>query len=121
MVWEKKTGKPLHNAIVWLDTRTRSSVEKLASCASDGVGSFKSKVGLPISTYFSAVKLNWLLNNVSTVKEAAKDDQLAFGTIDSWLIYKLTGGKVHVTDVTNASRTMLMSLDTLDWDDEMCK
>jgi glycerol kinase len=124
VVWDRNTGLPLHNAIVWLDTRTKSLVEELvARTPSKDRMHFSKICGLPFSTYFSAVKLRWLLDNVHAVKHANLEDRLMVGTIDSWLIYKLTGGKpggVHVTDVSNASRTMLMNLKTLQWDDEVC-
>ncbi|KAJ3315891.1 hypothetical protein HDV04_000098 [Boothiomyces sp. JEL0838] len=120
-VWDKETGKPLHKAIVWLDVRTRELVQELINkTESKDAKHFSKKCGLPLSTYFSAVKLKWLLNNVPQVQEAHKDNRLMFGTVDSWLLYKLTGG-VHATDVTNASRTMLMDLETLQWDDEICQ
>ncbi|KAJ3211670.1 hypothetical protein HK099_007950 [Clydaea vesicula] len=123
VVWGKSTGKSLHNAVVWLDTRTKSTVEKLVSkTKSKKTNEFVSIVGLPLSTYFSGVKLNWLLEHVPAVSEAKSNNNLLFGTIDSWLIYKLTGGLnggKHLTDVTNASRTMLLNLETLQWDKKM--
>jgi glycerol kinase len=120
VVWNRKTGRPYYNAIVWQDTRT----DKIASALErDGRGEIiRQKAGLPPATYFSGGKIAWILDNVpGTRKDAEKGDAL-FGNTDSWLLWNLTGGPdggVHVTDVTNASRTMLMNLDTLDWDDEL--
>ncbi|KAI8870953.1 glycerol kinase [Ramicandelaber brevisporus] len=117
--WDSETGKALCNAIVWDDTRTKDIVAQLAdkhpSKSRDGT---RPLCGLPLTTYFSAVKLRWMLDNVPAVKAADEKGTLRFGTVDSWLIYKLTGGKVHATDVTNASRTMLMDINTLQWSDE---
>uniref|UniRef100_A0A8C7C8R9 Probable glycerol kinase n=1 Tax=Oncorhynchus kisutch TaxID=8019 RepID=A0A8C7C8R9_ONCKI len=123
LVWDKETGEPLYNAIVWLDLRTQSTVERLIN-STPGKNKNHLKTGLPISTYFSAVKLRWLMDNVEEVAEAVLTHRAMFGTVDSWLIWCLTGGKsggVHVTDVTNASRTMLFNIHTLDWDSELCK
>jgi glycerol kinase len=119
VVWNKKTGQPYHNAIVWQDTRTSDIVARLS--AEGGADRFREKVGLPISTYFSATKLIWLLENVEGLRGDAEKGDALFGTIDTWLVWKLTGGKAHVTDVTNASRTLLMNLYTLDWDDALLK
>ncbi|KAF9116887.1 Glycerol kinase [Mortierella sp. AM989] len=120
VVWDRNTGAPLHNAIVWSDTRTSDVVRNL--CDTDkGADAVKDICGLPITTYFSAVKLRWLLENSPQVKEAHENGNLMFGTVDSWLIYNLSGGVdggVHVTDVTNASRTMLMDIRTLKWSDK---
>ncbi|PRQ50559.1 glycerol kinase [Rosa rugosa] len=119
LVWSKSTGCPLYNAIVWMDARTSSVCRKLEKELSGGRTHFSEICGLPISTYFSAMKLLWLMENVDTVKEAIKSGDALFGTIDTWLIWNLTGGLkggVHVTDVSNASRTMLMNLKTLEWD-----
>ncbi|KAM4602072.1 glycerol kinase-like isoform 1-T1 [Polymixia lowei] len=125
LVWDKETGEPLYNAIVWLDLRTQSTVESLINkTPGRNKNHLKHKTGLPISTYFSAVKLRWLLDNVDKVQEAVLSNRAMFGTIDSWLIWCLTGGKsggVHCTDVTNASRTMLFNIHTMDWDPELCK
>ncbi|HEU4911477.1 MAG TPA: glycerol kinase GlpK, partial [Actinomycetes bacterium] len=120
VVWNKRTGRPYHNAIVWQDTRT----DRIASALErDGKGDvIREKAGLPPATYFSGGKIKWILDNVDGVKEAAEKGEAVFGNTDSWLLWHLTGGKdggVHVTDVTNASRTMLMNLETLDWDDEL--
>ncbi|KAI1295247.1 Glycerol kinase [Mortierella claussenii] len=121
VVWDRKTGKPLHNAIVWSDTRTKDIVREYCSSSENGADAIKDICGLPITTYFSAVKLRWLLDNSEEVKEAHDNNNMMFGTVDSWLIYNLTGGLeggAHVTDVTNASRTMLMDIRTLKWSDK---
>ncbi|KAL8501996.1 hypothetical protein ACS0TY_021216 [Phlomoides rotata] len=124
VVWSKSTGLPLYNAIVWMDARTSSICRKLEKELSGGRTHFVEACGLPISTYFSALKLLWLFENVDKVKESVKKGDALFGTIDSWLIWNLTGGKeggLHVTDVSNASRTMLMNLNTLEWDETILK
>ncbi len=118
IVWDRATGKPIHHAIVWQDTRTQDAVDALA--AEGGVRRFAEKTGLPLATYFSATKIAWILDHVDGARERAEAGELAFGTPDSWLLWNLTGGAVHATDVTNASRTLLMNLETLDWDDELC-
>jgi glycerol kinase len=120
VVWDKTTGKPVYNAIVWQDTRTQDIVDRLA--ADGGTDRFKSKVGLPLATYFSGTKIVWILENVEGAREKAEAGDLLFGTTDSWVTWNLTGGVdggVHVTDVTNASRTLFMDLETLQWDDEI--
>ncbi|MDX1688762.1 MAG: glycerol kinase GlpK [Candidatus Promineifilaceae bacterium] len=122
VVWDKTTGEPYYNAIVWQDTRTDRIVNALAR--DGGQDRFRPKVGLPLATYFSGPKVKWILENVDGVREAAERGDAVFGNIDTWLIWNLTGGPdggKHVTDVTNASRTMLMDLETLDWDDEICE
>ncbi|MCL4125198.1 UNVERIFIED_CONTAM: hypothetical protein GTU68_062180, partial [Idotea baltica] len=125
IVWDKITGRPLYNAIVWLDARTASTVEDiLKDTPGQNKDYFKESCGLPISTYFSAVKLRWLFENVAAVKEALAKDRLIFGTVDSWLLWNLTGGYdggLHITDITNASRTLLMNLRSLNWDPALCK
>ena len=113
VVWEKATGKPIANAIVWQDTRNAELVRRLGGV--EGQNRFRSVCGLPLATYFSGPKLAWLLDSIDGARQAAERGDLLFGTMDSWLIWKLTGA--HVTDVTNASRTMLMNLATLDWDE----
>jgi glycerol kinase len=121
IVWDKLTGKPYHNAIVWQDTRTDKIVASLGK--EGGQDRFRSKVGLPLATYFSGPKISWILENVEGVRKHAEEGRAIFGNIDTWLIWNLTGGihgGKHVTDVTNASRTMLMDLETLAWDEEMC-
>jgi len=120
IVWEKATGKPVYNAIVWQDTRTDKICNELA--ADGGQDRFRPKTGLPLATYFSGPKIKWILDNVPGVREKAEKGEVIFGNIDTWVIWNLTGGPqggVHVTDVSNASRTMLMNLETLDWDDEI--
>ena len=119
VVWDKVTGKPIHNALVWQDTRTAGICVELAKTG--GQDRYRTKVGLPLATYFSGPKITWLLNNVIGARERAEAGDVLFGTIDTWLIWNLTGRKVHVTDVTNAGRTMLMNLATLDWDDEILR
>lgn len=120
VVWDRNTGKPYYNAIVWQDTRTDDICKKLA--IDDDMGCFRKKVGLPLATYFSGPKIKWILDNVDGVKEAAENGTAIFGNMDTWIVWWLTGGPdggKHVTDVTNASRTMLMNLETLEWDSEM--
>ncbi len=120
VVWNKNTGEPVYNAIVWQDTRTQHIVDRLA--ADGGVERFKKKVGLPLATYFSGTKIVWILENVEGARAQAEAGDLLFGTTDSWVLWNLTGGTeggVHVTDVTNASRTLFMDLETLQWDDEI--
>ncbi len=120
VVWNRKTGKPYHNAIVWQDTRTDRICNELAK--EGGQDRFRSRVGLPLATYFSGPKLKWLLDNVAGVRADAEKGEAIFGNIDTWLIWNLTGGVnsgAHVTDMTNASRTMLMNLKTCDWDGEI--
>ena len=120
LVWSRKTGRPYYNAIVWQDTRT----DRIASALErEGKGDvIRRKAGLPPATYFSAGKVQWILENVDGVRAAAEAGEAIFGNTDTWLLWNLTGGTrggVHITDVTNASRTMLMDLETLDWDDEL--
>ena len=114
VVWDRKTGKPLCNAIVWQDRRTASICDELKSAGHEAL--IRSKTGLVIDAYFSATKWKWILEHVDGAKEKALNGELAVGTVDSWLIWNLTGGAVHVTDVTNASRTMLFNIHTLSWD-----
>lgn len=120
IIWDKVTGKPLYNAIIWLDNRTMDTADRLLDKTPGRNKDYlKGRCGLPISTYFSAVKIKWLLDNVPEVVEAIEQNRCLFGTVDSWIIWNLTGGKeggVHVTDVTNACRTMLMDYETLEWD-----
>jgi len=120
VVWDRKTGAPIHNALVWQDTRTQGIVDELS--ADGGQDRFREKAGLPLATYFSGTKVKWILDNVEGARAKAEAGELMFGNIDTWVIWNLTGGidgGVHVTDVSNASRTMLMDLATLEWDDEL--
>ncbi|OBZ87649.1 Glycerol kinase [Choanephora cucurbitarum] len=117
VAWNKKTGEPLRNTIVWSDVRTDDIVREYKQ--KENASIVQQKTGLDITSYFTAVKYRWMLDNDENVKKALEEDNVCFGTVDSWLIYKLSGGKAHVTDVTNASRTLLMNLDTLKWDPEL--
>jgi len=122
VVWDRKTGKPVYNAIVWQDTRTDVIINEFAK--DGGQDRLRAKVGLPLATYFSGPKVKWILDNVAGARAKAEAGDLLFGNIDTWCIWNLTGGVsggVHVTDVSNASRTMLMNLGTLDWDPEILK
>jgi glycerol kinase len=119
LVWDRFTGKPIHNAIVWQDRRTAGVCDRLRARKLDKM--IRRKTGLVIDAYFSATKVQWILQNVRGARERAKAGDLAFGTVDSWLIWNLTGGKVHVTDASNASRTMLYDISKGDWDDELLK
>jgi glycerol kinase len=129
VVWDKLTGQPLYHAIVWHDTRTADIVHRLKNGEGEGFpvaggDRFRAATGLPLATYFSAVKLIWMLENVPGLREKAEKGEALFGNMDTWLIWKLSGGTkggVHVTDVTNASRTMLMNLQTLQWDEDILK
>lgn len=118
LVWERSTGKPVYNAIVWQDTRTDAICEELGALGG-GADRYKDKVGLPLATYFSGPKIRWILDNVEGARAKAERGELLFGTMDTWLLWNMTGGPdggIHITDVTNASRTMLMDLATLQWD-----
>jgi glycerol kinase len=120
LIWDKRTGKPLHNALVWQDTRVDSIVEEFAR--DGGRDRLRDKTGLPLASYFSGLKLRWLLDNVPGAREKAAAGDVLFGNIDTWLVWNLTGGVdggCHITDVTNASRTQLMNLRSLDWDEEI--
>ena len=115
VLWDRATGKPVHPAIVWQDTRTAALAERLEGA--EGPDRFRARCGLPLSTYFSGPKIAWLLEAQPDLRSRAEAGDVLFGTIDSWLLWNLTG--VHATDVTNASRTMLMNLETLEWDPVM--
>lgn len=117
VVWNRKTGKPIYNAIVWQDRRTADYCRRIAEDGHEKL--IQEKTGLLIDSYFSASKINWILNHVKGARTLAEKGELAFGTIDSWLIYNLTNGQKHITDVTNASRTLLFNIHDLDWDDEL--
>jgi len=117
VIWDAETGDPVYNAIVWQDKRTSNLCDNLKDRGLED--KIKEKTGLVVDSYFSATKIKWILDNVDGVREKAEQGQLRFGTIDSWLIWKLTGGKLHITDYTNASRTMLYNIFDLKWDDEL--
>jgi glycerol kinase len=117
LVWDRATGQPISNAIVWQDRRTASACDRLKARGLAGL--IRRKTGLVVDAYFSATKLQWILNNVPGAKAKAKAGALAFGTIDSWLVWNLTGGRQHITDPSNASRTMLFNIRTGTWDDEL--
>jgi glycerol kinase len=117
LVWERKSGRPVYNAIVWQDRRTSGYCDELKEKGYAAV--IREKTGLVIDSYFSGTKIKWILDNVEGAREKARRGELAFGTVDSWLIWKLTQGRTHITDVTNASRTMLYNINKLEWDDEM--
>ncbi|MEO7673243.1 MAG: glycerol kinase GlpK, partial [Pyrinomonadaceae bacterium] len=116
IVWDRKTGLPIHNATVWQDRRTSefcNEIRRSHECI------IREKTGLEVDAYFSASKISWILNNVEGARERAESGELAFGTVDSWLIWKLTDGRRHITDVSNASRTMLFNINSLKWDEEL--
>ncbi len=124
MVWDRRTGQPLYNAIVWQDTRTKKLCDTLAAESELGQDRFRAVTGLPLATYFAGPKVKWMMENVPAVREAAEKGHALFGTMDTWVIWWLTGGPrggAHITDVTNASRTLLMDLKTLDWDADLLK
>jgi glycerol kinase len=117
IVWDKKTGKPIHNAIVWQDRRTASYCNELKKEGHDKT--IQEKTGLIVDSYFSGTKIKWILDNVDGAREKAENGSIVFGTVDSWLLWNLTAGTVHATDITNASRTMLFNIHTLQWDEEL--
>src|SRR5215470_15287686 len=118
VVWDRESGKPIHNAIVWQDRRTTAFCKELVAA---GHGeAVQKKTGLLIDPYFSGTKVAWLLDHVAGARDAAERGELAFGTIDSFLLWRLTGGTVHATDATNASRTMLFNIHTQSWDEDLC-
>ena len=117
VIWDRKTGKPVYNAIVWQDRRTASMCEQLTEQGATSL--FQEKTGLVIDAYFSGTKIKWIMDNDPTIRRRAQNGELAFGTIDTWLIWKLTNGQSHVTDVTNASRTLIYNIHNLKWDDEL--
>src|SRR5947208_9200709 len=117
VVWDRKSGKPICNAIVWQDRRTAGICDKLKARGLEPL--VRKKTGLVLDAYFSGTKLEWILRHVKGARQKAKAGELAFGTVDSWLVWNLTGGKQHVTDVSNASRTLLLNLKTGEWDEEL--
>src|SRR5947209_2805130 len=117
VVWNRTTGKPIWNAIVWQDRRTSDYCQSLVKKGEDK--KIREKTGLIADAYFSATKIKWILDHIEGAKELANKSELAFGTIDCWLLWNLTAGKVHATDVSNASRTMLFNIHTLEWDKEL--
>jgi glycerol kinase len=119
LLWDRKTGQPIHNAIVWQDRRTAAFCDQLKHAGH--TETIQQKTGLVIDAYFSASKIRWLLDNVPGARDRANRGELAFGTIDTWLLHKLTAGALHITDATNASRTMLYNIRTNQWDDDLLK
>ena len=119
VIWEKRSGQPIHNAIVWQDRRTASFCDELKTKGADKI--IQQKTGLVVDAYFSATKIKWILDHVPGAREKANKGELCFGTIDSWLLWKLTNGKSHATDVSNASRTMLFNIHSLGWDEDLLK
>ena len=120
VLWDKETGKPVYKAIVWQCRRTSPRCDQLKSIKG-GTEFFRKRTGLPVDAYFSATKIEWILKNVKGALEKARSGKLLFGTTDTWVLWKLTGGKVHATDYTNASRTMLFNIEKLEWDKEILK
>jgi glycerol kinase len=123
VIWDKTTGEPIHHAIVWQDTRTQAICDELGALGG-GAERYRGKTGLPLATYFAGPKARWILDNVEGARERAERGELAFGTMDTWVLWNATGGiegGLHVTDPTNASRTLLMNIDTLEWDPELCE
>jgi glycerol kinase len=118
IIWDKKTGQPLYNAIVWQDRRTAPICEEIKK-KKDVAKYIMDSTGLVIDPYFSATKIKWILDNVKGARKRAEDGELCFGTVDTWLTYKLTGGQLHITDYSNASRTMLFNIKTKKWDDKI--
>lgn len=116
VVWDRITGRPIYNAIVWQDRRTSGFCNEIRTSCGQLI---REKTGLEVDAYFSASKIKWILDNVEGARERAESGELAFGTVDSWLIWKLTNADLHVTDVSNASRTMLFNINSLEWDDEL--
>ena len=119
VIWDRNTGIPIYNAIVWQDRRTATFCDELKDNGLEKV--IQEKTGLLADSYFSGTKVKWILDNVEGAREKAEKGELCFGTIDTWLIWKLTGGKIHATDVSNASRTMLCNIETCQWDGELQK
>jgi glycerol kinase len=118
IIWDRATGKPIYNAIVWQDRRTSEFCSQVRAQHADLI---RRKTGLEVDAYFSASKIRWLLDNVEGAREQAGRGELAFGTVDTWLVWQMTGGGLHITDVSNASRTMLFNIESLEWDDELLR
>lgn len=116
IIWDRVTGEPIHNAIVWQDRRTSERCNRIRASHGEFI---RQRTGLEVDAYFSASKIAWLLENVAKARERAGAGDLAFGTVDAWLVWKLTGGRLHITDVSNASRTLLFNIHSLDWDQEL--
>lgn len=116
LIWDRKTGEPIHNAIVWQDRRTSDLCNAIREAHGELI---RSKTGLEVDAYFSASKIKWLLDNIPGVRDRAENGEFAFGTVDTWLVWKLTHGKLHITDPSNASRTMLYNINSLEWDNEL--
>ncbi len=116
LIWDRKTGEPIHNAIVWQDRRTSDICNEIRETHGELI---RSKTGLEVDAYFSASKIKWLVDNLPGVRSRAENGELAFGTVDTWLVWKLTNGKLHITDPSNASRTMLYNINSLEWDNEL--
>ncbi|MBM4026177.1 MAG: glycerol kinase GlpK [Planctomycetes bacterium] len=119
LVWDRKTGEPIYNAIVWQDRRTSACCDEFKQAGL--AETIRQKTGLVLDAYFSATKVRWVLNHVPGARQRAQAGELAFGTVDSWLVWKLTGGRVHATDISNASRTLLFNIHEQKWDTELCK
>jgi glycerol kinase len=118
VLWERSTGRPVHRAVVWQDRRTAAMCQRLAEDGAEQL--IRDRTGLLLDAYFSGTKIAWLLDNVDGLRRRAEDGEIVFGTVDSWLVHRLTDGQVHATDATNASRTLLMDLDRVEWDQELC-
>lgn len=118
VIWDKKTGKPVYNAIVWQDRRTSAFCNEIRARYADLI---REKTGLEVDAYFSASKINWILSNVEGAREKAENGEILFGTVDSWLVWNLTNGAKHLTDVSNASRTMIFDINSLSWDEELLR
>ncbi len=119
IVWDRETGEPVMNAIVWQDRRTADTCDRLKAAGYESL--VRERTGLVIDAYFSGTKIAWMLDHVPGARARAEAGKLAFGTVDSWLVWQLTSGRVHVTDVSNASRTMLFNIHTLTWDEELLR
>ena len=117
IIWDRKSHKPIYNAIVWQDRRTSKYCDSISTDTNKSL--IKDKTGLIIDSYFSATKIKWILDNIEGAREKALAGDLCFGTVDSYLLFKLSNGKIHKTDITNASRTMLFNINTLEWDEEL--